>query len=97
MNEGNNSGRGIGCVSWDGEVYADQFWRHHSFGNVRRRPFSEIWTRPGRPPAAQLKEKKKYVRAAVPAAPGWMSAAAISACGPKRFPAMYGRLTRRAT
>ncbi len=34
MNEGNNSGRGIGCVSWDGEVHADQFWRHHSFGNV---------------------------------------------------------------
>ena len=36
MNEGNSSGRGIGCVSWDGEVYADQFWRHHSFGNVRQ-------------------------------------------------------------
>ncbi|MBM4295767.1 MAG: radical SAM protein, partial [Deltaproteobacteria bacterium] len=43
MNEGNNSGRGIGCVSWDGEVHADQFWRHYSFGNVRRRPFSQIW------------------------------------------------------
>ncbi|PIP39894.1 MAG: 12,18-didecarboxysiroheme deacetylase, partial [Desulfobacterales bacterium CG23_combo_of_CG06-09_8_20_14_all_51_8] len=40
MNEGNNSGRGIGCISWDGEVYADQFWRHHSFGNVMKRPFS---------------------------------------------------------
>ena len=26
---------GIGCVSWDGEVHADQFWRHYSFGNVR--------------------------------------------------------------
>jgi MoaA/NifB/PqqE/SkfB family radical SAM enzyme len=46
MNEGNSSGRGIGCVSWDGEVYADQFWRHHSFGNVRQRPFSQIWTQP---------------------------------------------------
>jgi Fe-coproporphyrin III synthase len=44
MNEGNSSGRGIGCVSWDGDVHADQFWRHHSFGNVRERPFSEIWT-----------------------------------------------------
>ena len=28
MNEGNNSGRGIGCVSWNGDVHADQFWRH---------------------------------------------------------------------
>ena len=27
MNEGNNSGRGIGCVSWDGQVLPDQFWR----------------------------------------------------------------------
>jgi 12,18-didecarboxysiroheme deacetylase len=62
MNEGNNSGRGIGCVSWDGEVYADQFWRHHSFGNIRKKPFSEIWTQPEDPLLAQLKEKKKYVQ-----------------------------------
>ncbi|MGD9248212.1 MAG: 12,18-didecarboxysiroheme deacetylase [Desulfobacteraceae bacterium] len=62
MNEGNNSGRGIGCVSWDGSVHADQFWRHHSFGNVRRRPFSEIWTKPEDPLLLQLKEKKKHVQ-----------------------------------
>jgi 12,18-didecarboxysiroheme deacetylase len=62
MNEGNNSGRGIGCVSWDGEVYADQFWRHHSFGNVRQRPFSEIWTDPHDPLLLQLKEKKNHVK-----------------------------------
>jgi Fe-coproporphyrin III synthase len=62
MNEGNNSGRGIGCVSWDGEVYADQFWRHHSFGNVRETPFSQIWTAPRDPLLLQLKEKKKYMQ-----------------------------------
>lgn len=62
MNEGNNSGRGIGCVSWDGEVHADQFWRHHSFGNIRNRPFSEIWTQPSDPLLAQLKEKKKHIK-----------------------------------
>jgi len=61
MNEGNNSGRGIGCVSWDGEVHADQFWRHKSFGNVRKRPFSAIWTKPEDPLLRQLKEKKKHV------------------------------------
>jgi Fe-coproporphyrin III synthase len=61
MNEGNNSGRGIGCVSWDGEVHADQFWRHHSFGNVRVRPFSEIWTDSSDQFLMQLKEKKNYV------------------------------------
>ena len=62
MNEGNNSGRGIGCVSWDGAVYADQFWRHHSFGNVRDRRFSEIWTDSSDEFLMQLKEKKKHVK-----------------------------------
>jgi radical SAM protein with 4Fe4S-binding SPASM domain len=61
MNEGNSSGRGIGCVSWDGEVHADQFWRHHSFGNVRERPFSAIWTDMSDPLMARLKNKKEYV------------------------------------
>ena len=61
MNEGNSSGRGIGCVSWDGEVYADQFWRHHSFGNVRQRRFSEIWTDLSDELMARLKDKKRYV------------------------------------
>lgn len=60
MNEGNSSGRGIGCISWDGEVYADQFWRHYSFGNILDRPFSEIWTDTSEPLMKKLKEKKKY-------------------------------------
>lgn len=62
MNEGNSSGIGIGCISWDGEVYADQFWRHYSFGNVRNRPFSEIWTDTSNPLMKKLKEKKKYAK-----------------------------------
>ena len=62
MNEGNNSGRGIGCVSWNGDVHADQFWRHHSFGNVRNRPFSEIWSDTSDTLLTQLKEKKNHVK-----------------------------------
>ncbi|MEA3416910.1 MAG: 12,18-didecarboxysiroheme deacetylase [Thermodesulfobacteriota bacterium] len=61
MNEGNSSGIGIGCVSWDGEVYSDQFWRHYSFGNIKDRPFSEIWTDTSEPLMKKLKEKKKHV------------------------------------
>ena len=61
-NEGNNSGRGIGCVSWDGQVHADQFWRHHSFGNVKERPFSEIWMDTSEALMKKLKDKKKYVK-----------------------------------
>jgi 12,18-didecarboxysiroheme deacetylase len=62
MNGGNSSGVGIGCVSWDGEVYADQFWRHYSFGNVKERKFSEIWTDTSNPLMKQLKNKKEYVK-----------------------------------
>ncbi len=62
MNEGNSSGHGIGCVSWDGEVHADQFWRDVSFGNVRRRPFSEIWTDTSNELMARLKDKKRFVK-----------------------------------
>ncbi len=62
MNEGNNSGRGIGCISWDGSVHADQFWRQVSFGNVRERPFSEIWNDLSNPLMARLKDKKPFVK-----------------------------------
>jgi len=62
MNEGNSSGIGFGCISWDGEVHADQFWRHYSFGNIKDRPFSEIWTDISDPLMKKLKEKKKYAK-----------------------------------
>ncbi|UCE56850.1 MAG: 12,18-didecarboxysiroheme deacetylase [Desulfobacterales bacterium] len=62
MNEGNNSGRGIGCISWDGEVHADQFWRHYSFGNVIDKPFSEIWSDTSEPLMGKLKKKKDYIK-----------------------------------
>ncbi len=62
MNEGNSSGRGIGCVSWDGSVHADQFWRHYSFGNIRQRPFSQIWSDLSNELMMRLKDKKTYVK-----------------------------------
>ena len=43
-NGGNRSGIGIGNIDNTGEVHPDQFWWSHSFGNVRQRPFSEIWS-----------------------------------------------------
>ena len=62
MNEGNNSGRGFGCISWDGEVYPDQFWRDKSLGNIKERPFSEIWTDSANEFLMKLKEKKQHVK-----------------------------------
>ena len=63
LNGGNSSGEGIACISWDGTVYPDQFWRNHPVGNVRERPFSEIW---GNPPHGSLldllRHKKDFVK-----------------------------------
>ncbi len=61
FNEGNSSGRGIGCISWDGRVHADQFWRDHTFGNVLERPFSAIWDDPEIDLLHRLKDKKAHV------------------------------------
>lgn len=62
FNEGNSSGRGIACISWDGQVHADQFWRNHTFGNVLERPFSQIWDDPNIELLHKLKDKKAHVK-----------------------------------
>ena len=63
LNGGNSSGEGIACISWDGTVYPDQFWRNRPVGNVQERPFSEIW---GNPPSGSLldllRHKKEHVK-----------------------------------
>lgn len=61
MNGGNSSGLGIGCINWDGEVYPDQFWRHHVLGNINDRRFSSIWEDTSNELLMKLKNKKDYV------------------------------------
>lgn len=60
-NGGNSSGSGIACVSWNGDVMPDQFWRQHVLGNVCQRPFSEIWTDPAQPLLAKLRDRKNIL------------------------------------
>ena len=57
-NGGNNSGIAIGCVDEQGFVHPDQFWRSHSLGNVRERPFGDIWRDTSDPLMAGLKDRK---------------------------------------
>ncbi|HAS83492.1 MAG TPA: 12,18-didecarboxysiroheme deacetylase [Verrucomicrobia bacterium] len=57
----NSSGSGIACVSWDGEVYPDQFLRQHALGNVRHRPFSQIWSDGDNPLLKALRNKREQV------------------------------------
>ena len=57
-NGGNATGIGIAAVDHLGHVHPDQFWQHHNFGNVRERPFGEIWTDLSDPLMAGLKDRK---------------------------------------
>ena len=61
-NEGNSSGQGLACISWDGAVHADQFWREYTFGNVRERKFGEIWEDKSNSLLTKLKDKKHHVK-----------------------------------
>lgn len=38
------SGTGIGNIDTQGNVHPDQFWQSLTLGNVKQRPFSEIWS-----------------------------------------------------
>lgn len=62
MNGGNASGVAIGCVDNLGNVHADQFWQSHTFGNVKDRPFSEMWTDLSDPIMAGLKNRKPLLK-----------------------------------
>lgn len=61
-NGGNASGVAIGCVDNLGNVHADQFWQSYTFGNVRERSFSEIWTDLSDPIMAGLKNRKPLLK-----------------------------------
>jgi len=61
-NGGNNSGLRIGAVDDRGNVHPDQFWWHYSLGNVRRRPFGEIWTDYSEPVLKGLKDRKALLK-----------------------------------
>jgi radical SAM protein with 4Fe4S-binding SPASM domain len=52
-----SSGVGIASVDALGGVHANQFWMHYSFGNVRERPFPEIWMDTSDPLMAGLKDR----------------------------------------
>ncbi|MBM7865503.1 putative heme d1 biosynthesis radical SAM protein NirJ1 [Heliobacterium gestii] len=44
LNGGNRSGIAFANVDSQGFVHPDQFTQNHTFGNVKERPFKEIWT-----------------------------------------------------
>jgi radical SAM protein with 4Fe4S-binding SPASM domain len=56
-----SSGVGIANIDAQGTVHPDQFWQHYSLGNVRERPFHEIWSNPDEPLLIKLRDRLTYL------------------------------------
>ncbi len=56
---GNASGVNIANIDNLGTVHPDTFWWHYDLGNVRQRPFSQIWPDTADPLMAGLKSKPR--------------------------------------
>jgi len=59
---GNASGVNVANIDNLGKVHPDTFWWNHALGNVRERPFSEIWEDRSDPLMAGLKKSPRPVR-----------------------------------
>ncbi len=59
---GNQSGIAIANIDPQGNVHADQFSGSHTFGNVKERPFSAIWTDESDPVLAALRDRKGRIK-----------------------------------
>jgi Fe-coproporphyrin III synthase len=59
---GNSSGVNVANIDNLGTVHPDTMWWHHSLGNVRERPFSQIWLDTSDPLMAGLKQQPRPVQ-----------------------------------
>jgi len=58
---GNSSGVNVANIDNLGNVHPDTMWWHYSLGNVRERPFSEIWMDTSDPVMAGLKARPRVI------------------------------------
>ncbi|VAX14169.1 Heme d1 biosynthesis protein NirJ [hydrothermal vent metagenome] len=59
---GNSSGVNIANIDNLGNVHPDTFWWNYDLGNVRQRPFSEIWQDTSEPLMAGLKSRPRPLK-----------------------------------
>jgi heme d1 biosynthesis radical SAM protein NirJ len=59
---GNASGVNVANIDNLGNVHPDTFWWHHTLGNVKERPFSEIWPDTTDPIMAGLKKRPRRIK-----------------------------------
>jgi len=102
-NTGARGGPGVGLANVDerGDVHPDQFSRHRTVGNVRVRPFSEIWSDPGDPYLWQLRSARRPLAERCTACPdvelcggGMRSRAELAGGGPWGFDPSCSLVTR---
>ncbi|GAB3027764.1 TIGR04347 family pseudo-SAM/SPASM protein [Natronobiforma cellulositropha] len=58
-NGGDPTGERIADVDYEGNVHPTQFWQEYSLGNVRDRPFGEIWDDESNPLLAALRTREE--------------------------------------
>ncbi|KUO50445.1 MAG: radical SAM protein [Desulfitibacter sp. BRH_c19] len=61
-NGGNRSGIAIGQVDMYGNVHSDQFTQNHTFGNIKERKFTDIWTDESHHILGGLKNRKSLLK-----------------------------------
>ncbi|MFM9842332.1 MAG: heme d1 biosynthesis radical SAM protein NirJ [Dongiaceae bacterium] len=59
---GNASGVNVANIDNLGNVHPDTFWWHYDLGNVRQRPFSQIWNDRSDPIMAGLKAEPRRIK-----------------------------------
>jgi len=59
---GNSSGVNVANIDNLGNVHPDTFWWHHTIGNVKERPFSDIWPDTTDPIMAGLKQRPRQIK-----------------------------------
>lgn len=59
---GNASGVNIANIDNLGNVHPDTFWWHYTLGNVRERPFSQIWVDRSDPIMAGLNQRPRKIK-----------------------------------
>jgi Fe-coproporphyrin III synthase len=93
---GNASGVNIANIDNLGNVHPDTFWWHYPLGNVRERPFSQIWPDTSDPLMAGLKQSPRPVGGRCGECRYSTSAAATPGCAPSSSPAIPGPRIRPA-
>ncbi|AFK18845.1 radical SAM/SPASM domain-containing protein [Haloferax mediterranei ATCC 33500] len=61
VNGGDPTGERVADVDYRGDVHLTQFWQSYSLGNVRDRPFGDIWDDESNPLLAKLREREQYL------------------------------------